>query len=94
MGVRPEQLVCRRLVHSPEGRQVFANLEVALKAAGATFANVVKANYYLRDASQVAVVREIRTKYFTKELPASTLVEVPRLAQPDLLIAIEVIAVV
>ena len=75
-------------------RQVFANLEVALKAAGATFANVVKANYYLRDASQVAVVREIRTKYFTKELPASTLVEVPRLAQPDLLIEIEVIAVV
>ena len=75
-------------------RQVFANLEVALKAAGATFANVVKTNYYLRDASQVAVVREVRAKYFTKELPASTLIEVPRLAQPDFLIEIEVIAVV
>ena len=75
-------------------QQVFANLDVALKAAGATFANVVKTNYYLRDASQVAVVREIRAKYFTKELPASTLIEVPRLAQPDFLIEIEVIAVV
>ena len=75
-------------------RQVFANLEVALKAAGAAFANVVKTNYYLRDASQVAVVREVRAKYFTKELPASTLIEVPRLAQPDFLIEIEVIAVV
>ena len=75
-------------------QQVFANLDTALKAAGATFANVVKTNYYLRDASQVAVVREIRAKYFTKELPASTLIEVPRLAQPDFLIEIEVIAVV
>jgi reactive intermediate/imine deaminase len=75
-------------------RQVFENLSIALTAAGATFANVVKTNYYMRDASQVAVVREIRSKYFTKELPASTLVEVSRLANPDLLIEIEVIAVV
>jgi enamine deaminase RidA (YjgF/YER057c/UK114 family)/quinol monooxygenase YgiN len=75
-------------------RQVFTNLDVALKAAGATFANVVKTNYYMRDASQVAVVRDIRSKYFTRELPASTLIEVPRLANPDFLIEIEVIAVV
>lgn len=75
-------------------RQVFENLSIALKAAGATFSNVVKTNYYMRDASQVAVVREIRSKYFTSELPASTLVEVSRLANPDLLIEIEVIAVV
>ena len=75
-------------------KQVFENLSIALKAAGATFDHVVKTNYYMRDAAQVAVVREIRTKYFTKELPASTLIEVPRLAQADLLIEIEVVAVV
>jgi reactive intermediate/imine deaminase len=75
-------------------RQVFENLSVALKAAGATFANVVKTNYYLRDASQVETVRQIRSKYFTSELPASTLIEVPRLARPEFLIEIEVIAVV
>ena len=75
-------------------RQVFANLEIALKAAGASFKDVVKTNYYLRDASQVAVVREVRSKYFTSDLPASTLIEVPRLAQPDFLIEIEVVAVV
>ena len=75
-------------------KQVFENLGIALKAAGATFANVVKTNYYMRDASQVAVVREIRSKYFTSELPASTLVEVSRLANPDFLIEIEVVAVV
>lgn len=75
-------------------RQVFANLETALKAAGATFNDVVKTNYYMLDASQVQVIREVRAKYFTKELPASTLVEVRRLANPDFLIEIEVIAVV
>jgi len=75
-------------------QQVFENLATALKAAGATFANVVKTNYYMRDASQVATVREIRSKYFTAELPASTLVEVSRLANADFLIEIEVVAVV
>jgi reactive intermediate/imine deaminase len=77
-----------------QAKQVFENLAIALKAAGATFDHVVKTNYYMRDASQVAVVREIRSKYFTRELPASTLIEVPRLAQPDFLIEIEVVAVV
>ena len=75
-------------------RQVFANLEVALKAAGATFDDVVKTNYYLRDAAQVQVIRDVRGKYFTKALPASTLVEVSRLANPGFLIENEVIAVV
>lgn len=75
-------------------RQVFANLDIALKAAGATFADVVKTNYYMRDASQVAVIREIRSQYVGQELPASTLVEVSRLANPAFLIEIEVVAVV
>jgi 2-iminobutanoate/2-iminopropanoate deaminase len=75
-------------------RQVFANLETALKAAGAGFGDVVKLNTYMRDAAQVQVIRDIRAKYFTKELPASTLVEVSRLANPGFLIEIEVIAVV
>ena len=75
-------------------RQVFANLETALKAAGASFNDVVKTNYYLRDASQVQVIRDVRGKYFTTDLPASTLVEVSRLANPGFLIEIEVVAVV
>lgn len=75
-------------------KQVFANLATALKAAGATFNDVVKVNYYMLDASQVQVIREIRSQYFTKELPASTLVQVPRLANADFLVEIEVVAVV
>ena len=75
-------------------KQVFANLDTALKAAGATFNDVVKTNYYMLDASQVQVIREVRAQYFTKELPASTLVQVGRLANPDFLLEIEVVAVV
>jgi 2-iminobutanoate/2-iminopropanoate deaminase len=75
-------------------RQVFANLDTALKAAGATFNDVVKTNYYMLDASQVQVIREVRSQYFTKALPASTLVQVGRLANPDFLVEIEVVAVV
>ena len=75
-------------------RQVFANLDVALKAAGATFDDVVKLNTYMRDATQVQMIRDVRAKYFTTALPASTLVEVSRLANPGFLVEIEVIAVV
>ena len=74
--------------------QVFANLETALHAAGAAFGDVVKANYYLLDATQVQVIRGIRSRYFTTELPASTLVQVSGLARRDFLVEIEVIAVV
>ncbi len=74
--------------------QVFTNLDTALKAAGATFNDVVKVNYYMLDASQVQVVRDVRAKYFTKALPASTLVQVSRLANPEFLIEIEAVAVV
>ena len=74
--------------------QVFANLETALHAAGAAFGDVVKANYYLLDATQVQVIRDIRSRYFTTELPASTLVQVSGLARRDFLVEIEVIAVV
>jgi 2-iminobutanoate/2-iminopropanoate deaminase len=75
-------------------KQVFENLAVALKAAGATFNDVVKTNYYMLDAAQVQAVRDVRSQYFMRDLPASTLVQVSRLANPDFLIEIEVVAVV
>jgi 2-iminobutanoate/2-iminopropanoate deaminase len=74
--------------------QVFKNLEAALKAASATFADVVKMNTYVTDMSQLAVVREVRSRYFGTMTPASTLVQVSGLARPELLIEIEVIAAV
>jgi enamine deaminase RidA (YjgF/YER057c/UK114 family) len=76
-------------------RQVFANLTTALEAGGATWRDVVKLSYFLRDASQIVAVRAIRDDYVdTERPPASTLIEVSRLFRDDILIEIDAIAVV
>ena len=80
-----------------QAEQVFANLKTALAAAGATFDDVVKLNYYVRDFSQEkrAAIRETRDKYVNKEHPpASTLVGVAALASDDYLLEVEAVAVV
>lgn len=75
--------------------QVFENLRRALAAAGATFDDVVKLNYYIVDATQVQAVRDVRDRYVnTAAPPASTLVEVRRLFRDDVLIEVEAVAVV
>lgn len=74
--------------------QVFQNLQRALAAGGATFADVVKVNYYVTDATQVTVVRDVRSRYLSAtHTPASTFVQVSRLARPEWMIEIEAIAV-
>lgn len=74
--------------------QVFKNIEAALAAVGASFADVVKVSYFITDISQMQSVREVRNRYFASDrLPASTAVEVSRLVHPDLLIEIEAVAV-
>jgi enamine deaminase RidA (YjgF/YER057c/UK114 family) len=78
-----------------QARQVFDNLQTALHAVGATFEQVVKLNYYLVDATQLPVVREVRDEYVnTQQPPASTAVEVRRLVGDDLLIEVEAVAVI
>ena len=74
--------------------QVFENLKTALAAAGATFDNVVKINTYVTDMSHVQTLRDIRAKYYGKNLPASTLVQIGKLAREEFMIEIEAIAVV
>jgi enamine deaminase RidA (YjgF/YER057c/UK114 family) len=77
-----------------QARQVFDNLRAALQAVGATFEQVVKLNYYVVDATQMPIIREVRDEYLDPErLPASTAVEVRRLVRDDLLIEIEAVAV-
>lgn len=73
--------------------QVFENLRAALAAAEAGFGDVVKANYYVLDMSNITVLREVRRGYLGAAAPASTLVEVRRLAREEFLVEIEMIAV-
>jgi enamine deaminase RidA (YjgF/YER057c/UK114 family) len=80
-----------------QAEQTFANLEVALKSAAASFRDVVKMNLYVVNLKpeQVPTLREVRARYINRENPpASTLVGVSALVGADWLIEIEVIAVV
>ena len=77
-----------------QATQVFENLKLALAAAGATFDNLVKVTTFVTDLSQIQVLREIRAKYYGKNAPASTLVQITQLANPAFMIEIEAIAVV
>ena len=75
-------------------RQVFENLTAALAAADATWDDVVKLNYFVRDVGEVASLRAIRDEYVNPERPpASTLVEVSRLFRNEVLVEIEAVAV-
>ena len=75
--------------------QCFENLKAALAAAGAGFEHVVKTTNYFIDIAQIPVFREVRDRYVdTKAPPASTAVQVAKLAALEFLFEIEAIAVV
>jgi enamine deaminase RidA (YjgF/YER057c/UK114 family) len=78
-----------------QAEQVFANLDRALAAAGATFADVVKLNFYVRDVSRLADLRAVRDRHVNRAAPpGSTLVEVSRLFRDDVLLEVEAVAAV
>jgi reactive intermediate/imine deaminase len=74
--------------------QAMENLKRVLEAAGASFKDVVKVNTYIKNLDDLSKYREIRERYFRPPFPASTLVQILSLATPELLIEIEVVAVV
>lgn len=80
-----------------QATQVYANLQAALAAVGATLADVVKMNTYVVNykPADLPILREVRGQFFPQEnLPASTLVGVQALAVDGLLIEVEVVAMV
>jgi enamine deaminase RidA (YjgF/YER057c/UK114 family) len=78
--------------------QVFLNLKAALEAAGGSFDDVVKLNYFCVEAvdhSLIPEVLKVRDRFVnTKTPPISTFVVVKRLVRPEWLIEVEAFAVV
>lgn len=74
-------------------KQVGENITAALKAAGASLADVVKTTTYVTDMTEFFKHTDVRMKYFGA-LPTSTTVEVRKLADPDFLVEIEAMAIV
>jgi 2-iminobutanoate/2-iminopropanoate deaminase len=74
--------------------QTFKNLDACLKAAGATWADVVKTNTFVTDYQVFSQCSDVRMRYFGVASPTSTTIQIGRLAQPEAMVEIEMIAVV
>ena len=73
-------------------RQVCENLEAALEAAGGSLDDVCSIDVFVRNIEHMDTIRKVRREYFRGVAPASTMVEVTKLAMPELLIEISAIA--
>ena len=77
-----------------QAEQVFKNLQAALAAVGAGFADIAKLNSYLKDIADLPILRAVRAHYLNPAaLPASTTLAVPSFARADALLEIEAVAV-
>ncbi len=77
-----------------QARGVLAALKAQVEAGGGTIANVVKINTYVTDMRCRPEYAKLRTEFFGPKAPASTMVAISALADPDFLIEIEAVAVI
>jgi 2-iminobutanoate/2-iminopropanoate deaminase len=73
-------------------RKALENIDATLKAAGGSLRNIVKITFYLTDIRDKAAVWEVRKEMFGDHRPASTLVEVNHLVDPEGKLEIEAVA--
>lgn len=69
--------------------QTIKNIERALQALGATLENVVRTRMFVTDISRWEEYGKAHGEFFGEILPATTMVEVSRLIDPQMLIEIE-----
>jgi 2-iminobutanoate/2-iminopropanoate deaminase len=77
-----------------QARQVFENMRLVLEEAGCRFEDVVKVTVYLTDVDDRPKINPVRQEVFGGARPASTLVEVSRLAVPGAKVEIEAVALI
>jgi enamine deaminase RidA (YjgF/YER057c/UK114 family) len=75
-------------------RQVLFNVQTILESVGGAMADIVSVIVYVTDMSGLKQIHEVRAEFFERPYPASTLVQVASLVEPELLIEISAVAVV
>ncbi len=73
---------------------ILLKVEKALHEAGAQMTDVVRTRMYVTDISKWEEAGKAHAEFFRDIKPATTMVEVSRLIHPDLLIEIEVSALI
>ena len=77
-----------------QAEQVFENIRCVLAAAGASPSDVVKVTVFLTNVDDRPLINPVRQRFFDDVRPASTLVEVSRLAIEGARIEVEAVAIV
>ena len=76
-----------------QAKQTLANIEGYLREAGAGLKDVVRTRIYLTDIGRWQEVARAHREAFGDVRPASSLLEISRLAEPEMLVEIEAVAV-
>ena len=74
--------------------QALRNVQAALTRAGATLADVVRTRVFVTDIARWEDVGRAHGEFFRNVRPASTMVQVSRLIDPDMMVEIEAEAIV
>ena len=75
-------------------RQVLTNIQTVLTAAGGTMDDIAKVTVFVTDVSHIKQIHAVRATFFNPPYPASTLVQVAQLIDPEWLIEIDAVAVI
>jgi 2-iminobutanoate/2-iminopropanoate deaminase len=74
-----------------QAEAIFVAMDKILKLAGAGFGDILKVTVFLTDVDDRTKINPVRQRYFGEARPASTLIEVSRLAIPGMKVEVEAV---